>query len=279
MDDIRWIFFDIGSTLADEEEAYRHRIRDMIRGSSVTFEQFWEKRVAYAKAGYNGDQAAIAYFGLSKTPWHSEDETPFPDAAPVLEALKRRGFRLGVIANQAPGSRERLAKWDLLQYFDVIVASAEAGVDKPDPAIFRMALEQASCRPENAIMVGDRLDNDIRPAKALGMTTVRMKKGLAIYMKPACEAEVPDYTVDSLSEMQSILCTIEQSESKVMFAPAAQVMPCLRHSDVAPFGRSDVMCSAHVPQHTSRPKGTSLAKQTSRSATRNTSFKETFFVR
>ena len=211
MDDIRWIFFDIGSTLADEEEAYRNRIRDMIRGSSVTFEQFWEKRVAYAKAGYNGDQAAIAYFGLSKTPWHSEDETPFPDAAPVLEALKRRGFRLGVIANQAPGSRERLAKWDLLQYFDVIVASAEAGVDKPDPAIFRMALEQAACRPENAIMVGDRLDNDIRPAKALGMTTVRMKKGLAIYMKPACEAEVPDYTVDSLSEMQSILCTIEQS--------------------------------------------------------------------
>lgn len=211
MDDIRWIFFDIGSTLADEEEAYRHRIREMIRGSSVTFEQFWKKRVAYAKAGYNGDQAAIAYFGLSKTPWHSEDETPFPDAAPVLEALKRRGFRLGVIANQAPGSRERLAKWDLLQYFDVIVASAEAGVDKPDPAIFHMALEQASCRPENAIMVGDRLDNDIRPAKALGMTTVRMKKGLAIYMKPACEAEVPDYTVDSLSEMQSILCTIEQS--------------------------------------------------------------------
>ena len=211
MDDIRWIFFDIGSTLADEEEAYRHRIRDMIRGSSVTFEQFREKRVAYAKAGYNGDQAAIAYFGLTKTPWHSEDETPFPDAAPVLEALKRRGFRLGVIANQAPGSRERLAKWDLLQYFDVIVASAEAGVAKPDPAIFRMALEQASCRPENAIMVGDRLDNDIRPAKALGMTTVRMKKGLAIYMKPACEAEVPDYTVDSLSEMQSILCTIEQS--------------------------------------------------------------------
>ena len=69
-----------------------------------------------------------------------------------------------------------------------------------------------------------------------------------------------------------------RSYSKVMFAPAAQVMPCLRHSDVAPFGRRDVMCSAHVPQHTSRPKGTSLAKQTSRSATRNTSFKKASFV-
>ena len=56
---IKWIFFDIGSTLVDEEEAYRHRIRDMIRGTSVTFEQFWEKRIEYAKAGYNGDQKAI----------------------------------------------------------------------------------------------------------------------------------------------------------------------------------------------------------------------------
>lgn len=46
-----WVFFDIGSTLVDEEEAYRHRIRDMIRGTSVSFEQFWEKRIEYATFG------------------------------------------------------------------------------------------------------------------------------------------------------------------------------------------------------------------------------------
>ena len=42
---IRWIFFDIGSTLVDEEEAYKHRIRDMIEGTSVTLDQFWDKRI------------------------------------------------------------------------------------------------------------------------------------------------------------------------------------------------------------------------------------------
>ena len=53
---IDWVFFDIGSTLVDEEEAYRHRIRDMIRGTSVSFEQFWEKRIEYAKKWGKGDE-------------------------------------------------------------------------------------------------------------------------------------------------------------------------------------------------------------------------------
>ena len=47
-------------------------------------------------------------------------------------------------------------------------------------------------------------------AKELGMKTVRIRKGLAIYMKPSCEAEVPDFTVDSLSEILSIPCLIEE---------------------------------------------------------------------
>ena len=49
----------------------------------------------------------------------------------------------------------------------------------------------ADCRPENAVMVGDRLDNDIRPAKELGMKTIRIRKGIAVYAKPSCEAEIP----------------------------------------------------------------------------------------
>ena len=78
------------------------------------------------------------------------------------------------------------------------------GVSKPDKAIFLRALAMAGCRPENAVMVGDRLDNDIRPAKDLGMTTVRMRKGLAIWMEPACDAEIPDYTVDDLARIPDL---------------------------------------------------------------------------
>ena len=210
MKTIRWIFFDIGSTLVDEEEAYHHRIRDMIRGTLITFEQFSEKRVQYAKEGYNGDQKAIEYFGLNKTPWHSEDEVPFDDCEETLRTLSDKGYQLGIIANQNPGAKDRLDAWGLGRYFSVIASSAELGISKPDKEIFRLALAMADCRPENAVMVGDRLDNDIRPAKELGMKTVRIRKGLAIYMKPSCEAEVPDFTVDSLSEILSIPCLIEE---------------------------------------------------------------------
>ena len=210
MNAIRWVFFDIGSTLVDEEEAYHHRIRDMIRGTPITFEQFSEKRVQYAKEGYNGDQKAIEYFGLNKTPWHSEDEVPFDDCAETLRALCDRGYQLGIIANQKPGAKDRLDAWGLGRYFSVIVSSAEMGISKPKKEIFTRALAMADCKPENAVMVGDRLDNDIRPAKELGMKTVRIRKGLAIYMKPSCEAEVPDFTVDSLSEILSIPCLIEE---------------------------------------------------------------------
>ena len=205
MNAIRWVFFDIGSTLVDEEEAYNHRIRDMIQGTSVTYEDFSEKRIQYAKEGYNGDQKAIEYFGLKKTPWHSEDEVPFDDCAETLQALCDRGYQLGIIANQKPGAKDRLDTWGLGQYFSVIASSAELGVSKPDSEIFLQALAMADCRPENAVMVGDRLDNDIHPAKELGMKAIRIREGLAIYMKPSCEAEIPDYTVDSLSEIIRIL--------------------------------------------------------------------------
>ena len=211
---IHWIFFDIGSTLVDEEEAYKHRIRDMIRGTAVTFEQFWDKRIQFAKEGYNGDQKAIEYFGLNKTHWHSEDEVPFDDCAETIRALCDKGYQLGIIANQKPGAKARLDAWGIGRYFSVIASSAELGVSKPDKEIFLQALRMADCRPENAVMVGDRLDNDIRPAKELGIKTIRIRKGLAIYMKPSCEAEVPDYTVDSLSEIMSIHCIIDATRQK-----------------------------------------------------------------
>lgn len=212
MSRLHWVFFDMGSTLIDEEEAYDHRIRDMIRGTAITFEQFAEKRIRYAREGYNGDQRAMEFFGLSKTPWHSEDETPFADCAQTLAALREKGYMLGIIANQEPGAGKRLRAWGLDRYFTVIASSAEMGVSKPDREIFLRALTMADCRPENAVMVGDRLDNDIRPAKELGMMTIRIRKGLAAYMRSSCEAEIPDYTVDSLAEIPGILDELTESD-------------------------------------------------------------------
>ena len=79
---IKWIFFDVGSTLVDETKAYDHRIWDMIENTDITFSSFDAKRIELAKKGFDGNSEAIKYYGLNKTPWHSEDEIPFeiPDS-------------------------------------------------------------------------------------------------------------------------------------------------------------------------------------------------------
>ena len=76
-----------------------------------------------------------------------------------------RGREIGVIANQSPGSEERLTRWGLIPFISVCVASAEVGLEKPDPAIFDLALRHAGCAASEPVMIGDRLDNDIRPAR------------------------------------------------------------------------------------------------------------------
>ena len=111
---------------------------------------------------------------------------------------------MGIIANQPPGSAQRLARFGLRDCFDVICASAEEGVDKPDPALFRCALTRAGCAPADAVMIGDRTDNDVAPAKSLGMQTVLIRQGYGGYHIVHHEGEAPDATVDSLPELLDI---------------------------------------------------------------------------
>ena len=202
---IKWIFFDVGSTLVDETEAYDHRAREMIAGTSITFKEFDDVRIALAKQGLDGNSAAIKHFGLSKTPWHSEDEVPYSDAHSTLSALVDKGYKLGIIANQKLGTEERLQSWVLRQYFDVIATSAEIGYAKPDKAIFEKAFELAECTAAESVMVGDRLDNDIIPAKSLGMKTVWIKNGLSQHQNIELGEGVADYQINSLSEILQIL--------------------------------------------------------------------------
>ena len=201
----KWIFFDMGTTLIDETEAYNHRIRDMIYGTDITFEEFDKKRIALAKEGFDGNSAAIEYFGLSKTIWHTEDEIPYPNVHKILDELCVKGYKLGIIANQNTGATERLKNWKLYNYFAVIVTSSEAGCAKPNTKIFTIALNAAKCNPKESIMIGDRLDNDIIPAKALGMKTIWIKNGLSKYQDAKLGEGVADYQFFSLDELLRIL--------------------------------------------------------------------------
>lgn len=84
----------------------------------------------------------------------------------------------------------------------MVIASADEGVEKPNLEIFKIALERANCLPENAVMVGDRIDNDILPAKKLGIKTVWVKQGFAKYQP---ESDVPDYTIQTLETISKVM--------------------------------------------------------------------------
>lgn len=89
----------------------------------------------------------------------------------------------------------------LMPFLDTIAASGELGVSKPDPRIFEAALATAHCPPPCVAMVGDRLDNDIRPAKSIDMKTVWLRNGVSVShgdtLKPHCADP-------SLSELKSL---------------------------------------------------------------------------
>lgn len=205
MTNINWIFFDVGSTLIDEKECYNHRIKDAIEGTDITFEQFNKKRIFFAKQNLKGDIEALKFFGLTKTPWHFEDEKPYEEVEHVLKNLYDKGYNIGIIANQALGTEKRLENWVLMKYIKLVVASAEEGVAKPDKEIFLRVLSRAECLPENAVMICDRIDNDIEPANKLGMKTIWVKQGFAVYQTPMNDLQTADYSVDGLRDVLEVL--------------------------------------------------------------------------
>ena len=200
---IKWIFFDIGSTLVDESVAYQNRIERTIAGTKVTYDDFYNKMVEISKYNQNAYNKTVEEYSLKKAFWNSEDEFVYPEAESCLIELSKH-YKIGIIANQNLGSEERLERLGLLKYIDLVIASAEEGVAKPDLRIFQIALDRANCKPKEAVMVGDRIDNDIVPANKIGMKTVWIKQGFGSYAEPKTVEEQPDYIVNNLVEITEL---------------------------------------------------------------------------
>lgn len=218
LEGVRWLFFDLGYTLINEDGAAMGRLaqvsdslrqrgveasvdglRAALEAASARFDPNPFRSLLLA---FTDDEDVIA-FVRSSGRYPKELESPYPQAQRLLERLAGQ-YKLGVIANQPPGTVERLERYEMAHYFDVCVSSGDIGVSKPDPAIFHLALEQAGCVPTESVMIGDRLDNDVLPAKALGFQTVRVLQGPHRFQQPRDGAETPDATVADLDELDSL---------------------------------------------------------------------------
>ncbi|MBQ6288037.1 MAG: HAD family hydrolase [Clostridia bacterium] len=203
MDDVKWLFFDMGSTLIDETKVYDDIFQKIAIAAGVSVEFVITRAIGFYRQNKRGHKEVMRLLGVEYPEWSPLYEELYPDTAECLQVLREK-YHLGIIANQIPGAEKRLERMGIRQYFDLIISSAEEGVAKPDPRIFNIALTRAGCAPEQAVMIGDRIDNDIVPAKQMGMKTVWIKQGVGKYWNIQGESEAPEYEVNSLSEILSI---------------------------------------------------------------------------
>jgi HAD superfamily hydrolase (TIGR01549 family) len=209
---VKWLFFDVGSTLVDESNVYERRFKKIAEAASVSAEDVKAKALELYKQNKKGDLELTKQLRVSLPKWETEKEILYPDTVEVLKQLHEK-YKIGVIANQVLGTADRLEAFGILKYIDLVIASAEEGVAKPDRKIFDIALERANVAPDEAFMIGDRIDNDIVPAKNIGMKTMWIRQGFGGLWKIQSDAELPNFIADNLPEVVSILDGYENSKS------------------------------------------------------------------
>jgi putative hydrolase of the HAD superfamily len=113
----------------------------------------------------------------------------------LLKSLHERGIRIGLAANQPLAILDALDRRGVGQYFHHREVSGTHGYRKPDVRLFLRACDELDVSPEECIMVGDRIDNDIVPAKWLGMRAILFRTGRHIEQQPRSWRELPDVEV------------------------------------------------------------------------------------
>jgi len=124
----------------------------------------------------------------------------FPDALPLLRTLRERGVRAVAASNWDASLPEGLERTGLAPYLDGAVSSAVVGAAKPDPAVFRAALELAGCEAGEAFHVGDSLQGDVEGARAAGIRVALLDRHGVIARPPR---GVPK--LSSLDEVPSVI--------------------------------------------------------------------------
>ena len=98
----------------------------------------------------------------------------YEDVLPMLEWLRRSGFRMGIISNWQRGLSHFCRELGILDYFDFVVVSAEVGFEKPDIEMFEIASERMGLAPGEILHVGDNPLQDVAAATACGFQALHL---------------------------------------------------------------------------------------------------------
>lgn len=214
---LEMVFFDIGGVMYDDTvyaRSWRRALRES--GAQFTDEEFdleyaaaraaqsesFRRRLTTRFLGSVDDLTAVE--ARAARYWAYPPTALYPDVVPCLEALEGR-FRLGVIANQPSSVRRAMERDGLTRFFEVWGVSDDLGLQKPDPRLFSHVLYTAGVSPARTVMLGDRLDYDVRPAKAAGMRAVWVLRGEAPDEPTPAQLSQADASIHDLGEVPALL--------------------------------------------------------------------------
>ena len=217
---IQMVFFDIGGVMYSDTiytDALRRALRDL--GATFTDEEF-AAEYALARAAQSGSfrkRMAARFLGpgadvnelrdAAKRYWAYPPDALEPDVKPCLDALAGR-YRLGIIANQPSQVRDAMARDGIEDFFEIWGVSDDIGLEKPDPRLYAHVLYTAGISPMHTVMLGDRLDYDVIPAKTAGMRAVWILRGEAPENPTGAQLAEADAAVRTLAEIPEVLAAL-----------------------------------------------------------------------
>ncbi|MBF6046004.1 HAD-IA family hydrolase [Streptomyces sp. NRRL B-1677] len=207
---IRAVVFDVGECLVDETREYgtwadwlgvpRHTFAAMF-GAVIARGQDYRETFQAFRPGFDLYEEREKRAAAGMPEWFGEDDL-YSDVRPALAELRAAGLWLAIAGNQtvrAGGLLRELFTDDV----DLIGTSDDWGASKPDPEFFVRVSKAVPFALHETLYVGDRLDNDIRPAAAAGMRTALIRRGPwgTIQQHDPAAAELPTFRIDSLAEL------------------------------------------------------------------------------
>jgi FMN phosphatase YigB (HAD superfamily) len=211
--EVEWVVFDLGETLVDETNNWG-RWADYLGVPRLTFFAVLGSVIAdrrphvdvfgYFRPDFDLDTEVVSKLAAGY-PWTFDPSDLYPDALPTLRALRTAGYRLAVIGNQTSSASAFMAGLPV----ELTATSDHWGVSKPDPAFFARMEDELGASAERIAYVGDRVDNDVLPARRAGMVAVHLRRGpWGIIHSEWPEAAEAHIRLDALTELEGALTAL-----------------------------------------------------------------------
>ncbi|MCL2831753.1 MAG: HAD family hydrolase [Treponema sp.] len=220
--EIKNIFLDAGGVILDETEFERN----MARAITAAIQKHIPD---YSASQYLADAEEAVYrfvpniydyilfkyiknideFNVTKRNIKNEEAENLNSGLKLMDGIKdflikySKQYKIGILGQYGQALKLFLQNENLLQYFKFTETQENFQITKPDPRYFEAVLNKCGCLPAQSVMIGDRIDKDIIPAKTIGMRTIRHRTGMHKNQEPRTPQEIPDFTCDRLGEISA----------------------------------------------------------------------------